>query len=53
MESLFLEAESLGVVIIENDYVKLLDAIHEQESKLMMLRHKVQRRVAQIVDRVD
>jgi hypothetical protein len=50
MFSLFERAEALGVFIAENDFEKLLNAIHEQESKLMDLRHDVQRRIAGIHD---
>lgn len=47
-ELLFLEAETLGVSILGNDLAALLDAIHDNESKLMFLRHKVQRSIAGI-----
>ena len=48
---LFERADALGVSIIENDYEKLLDAIHEQETQLMFLRHDVERKIAGISSR--
>jgi hypothetical protein len=42
----FDRAEALGVCVIENSYLKLLDAIHEHETKLMVLRHDLQRHIA-------
>lgn len=47
--SLFEQADALGVSVVEDDYEELLDAIHERETELMLLRHDVQRKMAGIV----
>lgn len=47
--TLFERAEALGVFVIGNDDLeKLLEAIHEAESALMLLRHEVERKIAGI-----
>ena len=45
----FERADFLGVSIVGDDYDKLLDAIHEHETKLMILRHEIQRHIAGVV----
>lgn len=51
--SLFERAEALGVDCVENDFLKLLEAVHEREDALMRLRHDIQRRIAGIVEKSD
>jgi hypothetical protein len=46
---LFERAEALGVFIVGNDDLEmLLEAVHEHEGKLMLLRHAIERRIADI-----
>lgn len=47
--SLFGLAEDLGVFVVGHDYVELLSAIHKRETKLMVLRHAVERQIAGII----
>jgi hypothetical protein len=59
MSDLFVRAEALGVSVtrhrgpsrsvdLDHDLEKLLEAVHEQEGKLMLLRHAIERRIADI-----
>jgi hypothetical protein len=44
---LFERAEALGVFVLGNDDLEaLLEAVHENEGKLMRLRHAIERRIA-------
>lgn len=48
---LFIEAERLGIHAPENDLMKLLEAIRDREIELISFKHKVQRRIAGILER--
>jgi hypothetical protein len=48
MSDLHERAEALGVLVVGDDLEKLLEAVHEQEGKLMLLRHAIERRIADI-----
>jgi hypothetical protein len=46
---LFQRAIALGVVVVDDDDLeRLLEAVHEQAGKLMLLRHAIERRIADI-----
>jgi hypothetical protein len=46
----FERADALGVSVVGDDYNKLLDAIYEHETKLMILRHELSLHVAGVVN---
>jgi hypothetical protein len=45
---LFDRAALLGVDVVGDDLERLLEAIHERESALMLLRHAVTRRLCEL-----
>ena len=48
-DDLFERAAALGIRVVAcEDLEALLEAVHEREGKLMLLRHAIERRIADI-----